>query len=113
MRLNTFLKICRTRISPQTTALGEYRRLPSRRGRIVSQEELAECVGVSRPWYAMLESDAVVRPSTALLDRLASALMLTAEERTELFNLALPELKLPSTRGEAVDALGEPIERIA
>ncbi len=64
----------------------------------MSQEELAECIGVSRPWYAMLESNAVVRPSTALLDRLASALMLAAEERIGLFNLALPELKLASIR---------------
>ena len=74
MQLNAFLKYHRTRISPQATALGPYRRLPSRRGRIVSQEELAEFIGVSRPWYATLESDPAVRPSTALLERIASAL---------------------------------------
>jgi transcriptional regulator with XRE-family HTH domain len=60
----------------------------------VTQEEVAECIGVSRVWYATLESQSGVRTSPALLDRLASALMLTTDERASLFNIALPELKL-------------------
>jgi transcriptional regulator with XRE-family HTH domain len=67
----------------------------------VTQEELAECIGVSRVWYAMLESRTTVRTSSALLDRLAAALMVTPEERTALFDLAFPELKL----SEAIGAL--------
>lgn len=94
MQLNSFLKHLRTRISPHATMLGPHSRLPSRRGRIVSQEELAECIGVSRVWYAKLESDLALRPSTSLLDRVAVALMLNSEERRSLFNLARPELSL-------------------
>jgi DNA-binding XRE family transcriptional regulator len=93
-RLHEFLKELRTRISPQAKVLGPFSRLPSRRGRIVSQKELAECIGVSRAWYATLESNGGVRPSPALLDRLAAALMLTQDERKSLFNLAFPEEKL-------------------
>ncbi len=71
-------------------------RLQSRVGRPVTQEEMAEYIGVSRAWYAMLETQARVRASAPLLDRLARALMLNSQERTLLFNLALPELRLDS-----------------
>lgn len=57
----------------------------------VTQEELAEAIGVSRVW---LESSATIRSSTALLDRLSRTLTLTPEERAELFRLAIPELRL-------------------
>jgi len=60
----------------------------------VTQEELAEAIGVSRVWYQMLESNAKIRASTALLDRLARTLMVTPQEHAELFQLAIPELKL-------------------
>jgi transcriptional regulator with XRE-family HTH domain len=58
----------------------------------VTQEEIAEAVGVSRNWYRRLESGASVRASTKLLDRLAHALALTPDERMTLFTLAIPEL---------------------
>jgi transcriptional regulator with XRE-family HTH domain len=58
----------------------------------VTQGELAEAIGVSREWYAVLESVARTRTSTALLSRLADALMVTPDERARLFHLALPEL---------------------
>lgn len=92
MQLSAFLKHLRTRISPEAATLGPHSRLPSRRGRIVSQEELAECIGVGRVWYAKLESGLALRLSTSLLDRLAAALMLDSEERRSLFRLAIPEL---------------------
>jgi transcriptional regulator with XRE-family HTH domain len=101
--LRTFLKQHRLRIHPETTVLGTSKRLPTRHGRPVTQEEIAECIGVSRVWYAMLESRADVRTSPALLDRLASALMLTAEERASLFNLALPALRLEAVLGAIPD----------
>ena len=107
VRLNHFLKELRTRISPQAPALGPHLRLPSRRGRIVSQQEVAACIGVSRTWYVTLESEVQIRPSTALLGRLAETLMLSSEERALLVNLALPELKLQPKRESAViDAFG-------
>jgi transcriptional regulator with XRE-family HTH domain len=72
-------------------ALGPWERLPIRHGRPVTQEELAEAVGVSRNWYRQLESGAV-RASTKLLDRLAKVFAFTPEERTKLFVLGIPEI---------------------
>jgi DNA-binding XRE family transcriptional regulator len=91
-QLRALLRHFRERIGPDKMALGPQTRLPSRRGKSVTQEELAECIGVSRYWYGMLESERPVRVSITLLDRLARILMLSAGERAMLFALALPEL---------------------
>jgi transcriptional regulator with XRE-family HTH domain len=90
--LQPFLRGHRQRIDPQCRFLGDFARLPVRWGRPVTQEELAEAVGVSRVWYAMLESGTQVRTSTKVLDRLAIVLMLDPAERVRLFHLAMPEL---------------------
>jgi transcriptional regulator with XRE-family HTH domain len=92
MALNRLLKQFRLRISPEATNLGPYERLPSRRGHAVTQEELAEFLGVSRTWYAALESNTDVRTSVALLDRLATIVMAGPQERAVLFCAAFPEL---------------------
>ena len=91
--LGTFLKMLRGRIPPDAATLGRYQRLPVRRGRRVTQEEIAELVGVTRGWYRLLESGASVRASMKLLDRLAQALVLTPDERMMLFTLASPEMR--------------------
>ncbi len=88
----SFLKMLRERIPPESATLGSWKRQPLRCGRPVSQEEMAEAVGVSRNWYRRLENDASARASMKLLDRLASAFAFTPEERTTLFFLAIPEL---------------------
>jgi transcriptional regulator with XRE-family HTH domain len=71
--------------------LGPHARHPSRLGKRVTQEELAEAVGVTRGWYALLECGSSTGASTGLLDRLAEALMVTPTERAMLFQLAVPE----------------------
>ncbi|MGD0967313.1 MAG: helix-turn-helix transcriptional regulator [Candidatus Aquilonibacter sp.] len=91
--LGAFLLMLRERIPPASMRLGPYQRLMVRCGRRVTQEELAEVVGVSRGWYRQLESDAGVRASIRLLDRLADALAATPEERMTLFTLAVPEMR--------------------
>jgi transcriptional regulator with XRE-family HTH domain len=90
--LGPFLKMLRQRISPGSGTLGPADRLPIRRGRRVTQEEIAEAVGVSRNWYRRLESGADVHASTKLLARLAHVLLLTPDERITLFALAVPEM---------------------
>jgi hypothetical protein len=95
-QLTILLRHFRRRIDGKSAALGPYQRLPCRCGKPVTQEELAEYVGVSRTWYSLLESKRPVRVSLVLLDRLSAALMLTREERARLFTLALPELDLSS-----------------
>ena len=102
----SFLNGLRRRIDSATPTLGEYCRLKSRRGKRVSQEEMAEAVGVSRGWYQRLETDAI-RPSIALLNRVAGALNATPEERARLFRLAVPGLPsaLTATSAEAFESL--------
>jgi DNA-binding XRE family transcriptional regulator len=90
--LADFLKVHRRRIPPETATLGYWTRLPVRCGRRVTQEEVAEAVGVSRNWYRRLESGEAIRPSTKLLDRLAGVFEFTPEQRTKLFVLGIPEM---------------------
>ncbi len=93
-----YLRKLRQRIPPQTATLGSWKRLPIRRGRAVTQEEIAEAVGVSRNWYRRLESGAGVRASMKLLDRLANTMVFTPTERTTLFVLAIPEMGYQRSR---------------
>jgi transcriptional regulator with XRE-family HTH domain len=90
--MGTFLKEHRRLIFRDATSLGSYPRLPVRHGKGVTQEEIAEAIGVSRVWYAMLESGAALHTSPRLLARLADALALPDESREALFRLGLPEL---------------------
>jgi len=94
LHAGAFLKARRRSIAPDACWLGPYARLPARYGKPVTQEEVAEAAGVSRVWYAMIESGAAVRTSPQLLDKLARALMLSPEERLMLVLLAFPELQL-------------------
>jgi transcriptional regulator with XRE-family HTH domain len=93
-----FLKTLRRCIPPDAATLGPWKRLPVRCGRRVTQEEVAEAVGVSRNWYRRLESGATVRASPKLLDRLATALAIRPGERTQLFVLGIPEMQIQLTR---------------
>jgi DNA-binding XRE family transcriptional regulator len=90
--VRSFLKTLRLRLDRDAKMLGKHERLGTRKGRPVSQEEIAEAAGVSRCWYAQLESGAPIQPSLSLLDRLAFALNATPHERATLFKLAIPEL---------------------
>jgi transcriptional regulator with XRE-family HTH domain len=103
--LGLFLKPLRGQIDPDVAALGPYPRLPSRLGKRVTQEELAEAIGVSREWYAMLESATETRTSPALLHRLANALMLAPEQRARLFQLAVPEVRRAQLRDDSMGVL--------
>jgi transcriptional regulator with XRE-family HTH domain len=91
-QLGSSLRMWRLRLSKDATTLGSRRRLPCRVGRLVTQEELAEAVGVSRSWYKMLECSVGVRTSLRLLVGLGEALMLSPSEKAHLFCLAFPEL---------------------
>jgi transcriptional regulator with XRE-family HTH domain len=101
--LGEFLRERRLRIDPETRALGFAERPWKRIGRRVAQEEIAEAAGLSRQWYSGLERGTVDRTSTALLDRIATALMLDEQDRGTLFRLAVPELRTTALRPD--DAL--------
>jgi transcriptional regulator with XRE-family HTH domain len=94
--------------------LGWYHRTARRIGKSVSQEELAEAVGISRTWYVQLEGGARTRPSTKLLDRLADVLMLDEAGRGTLFRLGIPGLRqagLQAAESAAIDAFDWPDAR--
>jgi transcriptional regulator with XRE-family HTH domain len=74
-------------------------------GKAVTQEEVAEAVGISRQWYAMLEGDRSGRVSAAVLARIADVLMMDPGERAALFRLAVPELRLTSLTPRATSVL--------
>jgi transcriptional regulator with XRE-family HTH domain len=103
--LALFLKLLRRRIDPDVRVLGPSMRLSRRVGKRVTQEELAEVVGISRDWYATLESAGMTRTSTRLVSHLADALMVTPEERARLFQLALPELGRAQLRVDSTAVL--------
>jgi transcriptional regulator with XRE-family HTH domain len=90
--IGAFLKEHRRLVPREATALGSHARHPVRYGKLVTQDEVAEAVGVSSVWYAMLESGAAMHASPRLLARLADALSLSDERREALFRLGLPEL---------------------
>ena len=91
-RFSELLRRYRLGIPVEAKALGNFRRLPNRVGKIVSQEEFAEAIGVSRCWYGMLEAGRPIRPSIALLERICDALMLDEPNRLQLVELGLPAL---------------------
>src|SRR6516162_1628739 len=85
--IRTLLKTFRRRLDPETTRVGAYRRPNTRSVRHITQEEIAEVIGMGRNRYALLENGTPVRPSLSLLERLADALRLSPAERTRLFLL--------------------------
>jgi DNA-binding XRE family transcriptional regulator len=89
-RFSEFLRQCRLGVPVEARSIGNFVRLPSRIGKIVSQEEFAEAIGISRCWYGMLEAGRPVRPSAALIDRICDALTLNEHNRLQLVELALP-----------------------
>jgi transcriptional regulator with XRE-family HTH domain len=92
-RVSLLLKNVRKRIAPEQESLGPYTRIPQRVGKPVTQEELAEAVGICREWYGLLESGRSPGVSSRLLSRLADVLMLDSDERAELLRLLRPELR--------------------
>src|ERR1700736_1681082 len=90
--LHRFVRERRQRLVPESQFLGLVPRLPTRIGKPVTQEEVAEHLGISRQWYSRFEAGALAGFSTELISRLSDLLLLSAPERTELVKLAMPEL---------------------
>ncbi|MFG2025764.1 helix-turn-helix domain-containing protein [Streptomyces sp. NPDC048825] len=81
-----FLTTRRARITPEQvglTTLGGERRVPGLR-----REEVALLAGISVDYYTRLERGRIRGASDGVLDALARALRLTADERDHLFDLA-------------------------
>jgi len=95
--LKRFLRAVRSRIEPDEAGvpLSERRR----RAAGLRIEEVASLAEVGITWYSALESGRGVRVSAKLLERVASALRMSAAERDHLFALALPRSEVAAPRG--------------
>jgi len=91
-RISSLLRSARSTIHPLAKTLGPFTRQERRVGRPITQDEVAEACSISRQWYLSLEKGLAVKASVGVLDRIASVLMLSDVERSELFILAIPEL---------------------
>lgn len=83
--LSVFLKNQRAKLSPEALGFphGTRRRTPGLR-----REEVAQLAGVSTTWYTWLEQGRDVKASASVLDCIATALQMNADERKYLHSLA-------------------------
>ncbi|MEV6975574.1 helix-turn-helix transcriptional regulator [Kitasatospora sp. NPDC093806] len=84
--LNEFLRTRRSRLRPEDVDLPDFG--GRRRVSGLRREELAQLAGVSVDYYTRLEQGRVGNPSDAVLDAIARALRLDAEESGHLHRLA-------------------------
>ncbi|PMS36570.1 transcriptional regulator with XRE-family HTH domain [Trinickia symbiotica] len=104
--LGAYLKDRRTRLDPAAFGIaGGRRRTPGLR-----REEVAQRANISVTWYTWLERGRGGPPSAAVLDRIASALMLTDAEREHLFLLALG--RPPEVRYQETESISPRIQRV-
>jgi transcriptional regulator with XRE-family HTH domain len=85
VELADFLRTRRSRLQPEEVGLPSTSR---RRVQGLRREELAQLAGLSADYYTRLEQGRHPSASPAVLDSLARALRLPADERLHLFDLA-------------------------
>ncbi len=95
--LADFLRKQRARLSPADVGLpaGIRRRTPGLR-----REEVAQLASIGTSWYVWLEQGRDVHPSSQVLESIAQALRLTANERRHLFLLSGQSLPPQERREE-------------
>ncbi|WP_456599486.1 helix-turn-helix domain-containing protein [Blastococcus sp. SYSU DS0616] len=96
--LGDFLRAMRSRLRPQEVGLPAslgHRRVPGLR-----RQEVAELAGVSLDYYTRIEQGRVGEVSGAVLNALAKALRLSADETALLHRLGAPSRSVPRPRSE-------------
>lgn len=103
--LGDFLRSRRDRLTPEDAGVRSYgrRRVPGLR-----REELAQLAGVSVTYLTRLEQGQSQNASDAVIDSLARALQLSADERKHLFTLARPSTVPPKRRRREKPEVAEP-----
>ncbi|MCM3882416.1 helix-turn-helix transcriptional regulator [Frankia sp. R82] len=86
-QLAEFLRHRRSRLDPTLLGLPIA---PRRRASGLLREEVASLAGVSTGWYTALEQGRAANPSPQVLDAIATALRLDADDRRYLRELAKP-----------------------
>jgi transcriptional regulator with XRE-family HTH domain len=104
-----FLRSRRARLQPEQVGLprGSRRRTPGLR-----REEVAALAGVSTEWYTWLEQARDVRPSEAVLQRIAAALRLEPGEAHHLLTLAGYDRNDLRNGGSPPTTLSPPVQRL-
>ncbi|MCV4233920.1 helix-turn-helix transcriptional regulator [Virgibacillus sp. LDC1] len=107
--LSAFLKGQRAKISPESVGLppGTRRRTPGLR-----REEVAQLAGVSTTWYTWLEQGRDIQVSSSVLDCVANALQLNADERRYLYSLALESGAEPYTLKQEAVQISPSLQKI-
>lgn len=97
LSLGEFLRARRERLTPEEVGLPSYgrRRTPGLR-----REEVAQLAHIGASWYTSLEQGRVPNPSDQVLDSVALALRLSAEEKRHLRMLAKPGEREPVRASE-------------
>jgi transcriptional regulator with XRE-family HTH domain len=105
------LRSRRDRLTPADVGLPEGSR---RRTAGLRREEVAQLAGVSTTYYTFLEQGRDVRPSPQVLIALATALRLSAAERSHLFELAgvSPPAEHEAHAESVPPALGKMVARL-
>lgn len=83
-QLIDFLKGCRARLTPSQVGLPDTNR---RRTPGLRREDVAALAGVSVTWYTWLEQGRDIQVSADVLERIATTLRMSADEREYLFAL--------------------------
>ncbi|WP_067820665.1 helix-turn-helix domain-containing protein [Nocardia inohanensis] len=94
--IGAFLRTRRARLRPEQVGLvahGNRRRVPGLR-----REELAQLAGISVDYYIRFERGRLDNVSDTVIDAIATALRLAADEREYLYNLARPPQNETATR---------------
>ena len=105
-RLGNYLKNRRTKLDPASFGFSDSRR----RTAGLRREEVAQRANISAAWYTWLEQGRGGNPSADVLDRIASALMLTEVEREHVFLLGLGHP--PEVRYRGGDAITPRLQRL-
>ena len=103
--LALFLKDRRVKMDPASFGFAGRRRTPGLR-----REEVAQRANISPTWYTWLEQGRGGAPSADVLNRIATALMLTEQEREHLFMLGLG--RPPEVRYKMVDSVSPRLQRV-
>lgn len=101
--LATYLRVMRARLRPADVGLPEDHTPGTRRTPGLRREEVAELSGVGHTWYTWLEQGRDITASDQVIDALARALRLNADEHRHLRNLA--GLAAPARSAPVDDAL--------
>ncbi len=86
--VGSFLRNHRRELPAHSASIGALPRHRDRVGHAITQEEMAEAIGVSRVWYAMIESGAA-QASPRLLHRIAVTLGFGPDESSAFYNLVV------------------------